>query len=185
MRVLVGVTRCSRAWMTCVFAVLALAAAGCGGGSATPASSDAGVSNAVSTKTIASSTPVGPPLTRSKLIARADAICKRRNTAIDAVKLAGLTAADVARFASQSAALEQTALLELGKLSPPPAMTARWRAILAYDRKLLAAVLKLGEYGERHQTARINALARSTQRVKRELIAAAAHDGFRYCSRVR
>jgi hypothetical protein len=184
MRVLVGVGRCSRVRMACAFAIVALAAAGCGGGSGTTASSDAGLSNA-STKAIPSSTPVGPSLTRSQLITRADAICKRRNTAIDAVKLAGATGADVARFASQSATLEQTAFLELGKLSPPSAMAAGWRAILAYDRTLLEAVLKLGEYGERNQTSRIAALAHSTQRVKSELLAAAARDGFRYCSRVR
>jgi hypothetical protein len=166
--------------MTYLLAVIALSVAGCGGGSGSTGVSDAGP-----TWTIASSTPVGPPLTRAQLIARADAICKRRNTAIDAVKLQSAKAAGVVRFASQSAALEQAAFLELGRLSPPTAMAANWQQILAYDRTLLEAVLDLGEYGKHRDARAISALAHSTEAVKRRLLAAASRDGFKYCSRVR
>jgi hypothetical protein len=129
--------------------------------------------------------PVGQPLAQPELIAHADAICRRRNTAIDAVKLSGSSPEDIARFASQSTALEQTALLELGRLRPAAPTAAAWRQLLEYSEMLLQDVVKLGEYGRRHETRLIPALSRSAGRTKRQLLAVATRDGFTYCSRVR
>jgi hypothetical protein len=129
--------------------------------------------------------PVGQPLARPELIAHADAICRRRNTGIDAVKLSGVSPDDIARFASQSTELEQTALLELGRLRPVAPMAGAWRQLLAYSEMLLQDVVRLGEYGRRHEAQLIPALSRSAARTKRQLLAAATRDGFTYCSRVR
>jgi len=164
-----------RRWIACVSVASALFAAGCGGGSQTTASTPA----------IAANTPSGPALSTSQLIARADAICKRRNTAIDAVKLHGASAAAITAFAAQSSALEQAAYLELTRLGPPASMAAQWQQVLAYTRTLLEDVVELGQYGKQGDTQAIPALSRSVVSVKRELLTAARHDGFRYCSRVR
>jgi hypothetical protein len=173
-----------RWWLSRVALVSLLALSGCGGGSPHTASTPT-IAASTPEETITASNPVGPALSRSQLIARADAICERRNSAIDAVKLHGTSPEAITRFASQSAALEQSALLDLSRLYPPASMSAQWQQTLAYSRTLLQGVLTLGHYAQHHDTRVIPALSRSVQSVKRQLLAAATRDGFRYCSRVR
>jgi hypothetical protein len=174
-----GASQRRERWLLCVLVMSLLAASGCG-------SAGAGAGGGVgSSQPLAIRAPVGQPLAQPELIAHADAICRRRNTAIDAVKLSGSSPEDIARFASQSTALEQAALLELGRLRPAAPMAAAWRQLLEYSEMLLQDVVKLGEYGRRHETRLIPALSRSAGRTKRQLLAAATRDGFTYCSRVR
>ena len=158
--------------------LLALALAGCGG-------VGSGDLPSTQTHTIAASSPEGPVRSRPQLIARADAICARRNTAIDAVKLPGTKPKDIESFAARSTVLEQTAFLELGRLRPPASMARDWQQILADSRTLLEYVVKLDEYGEYNEIRLIPALAHSTQTVKHRLQVTATHAGFKHCSRLR
>lgn len=171
--------RHSKGRMQCALIVVALALTACGSGSGNVA--DTSVSRAA----ITSSAPVGPPLSAAQLIARAETICKQRNSAIDAVKLAGGSAADVARFASQSAALEQTAFTALGRLNPPASMAGGWHMMLAYNRSLLEDVIALQEAAERHDRRIVPTITRTAETDKQQLLATAQRDGFKYCARLR
>jgi hypothetical protein len=178
------VPRGSTKWLACAsVAMSALAASGCGGSGTTAAGKAGGV--VVASQQVSVSSPVGPALAQPVFVSRADAICKRRNAAIDAVKLSGGTAASIVRFASQSTSLEQAAFLELGKLSPPATMAASWRQLLGYNRELLEDVIQLEEYGRHKESKPIAALSQSAKAVKAQLLAAGTRDGFKYCSRVR
>ena len=150
-------------WMLVAVAV-AVAVAGCGG------SGDAAG---------------GPPLSRPQLMAQAEAICRRRNVAIDAIKLRGTSAADIARFASRSVAVEQAAFTDLARLTPPASMAGDWRQVLAYSRVLLRYVVELDEFGRRGEVRAISVLARSAEAAKRQLLVVGTRGGFRYCARVR
>jgi hypothetical protein len=156
----------SRGWVPCVLGIAALVVTGCGG-----ASGDS-----------ASIVPSGP---RAQLIAQADAICERRDNAIDGVDLSGSSAASIERFAAQSASLERSALTELSKLATPASMTHEWRQILAYTSTLLQYIVELGENAKHHDTRSILALSQSDAAVKHQLQIAATHAGFRFCSRLR
>jgi hypothetical protein len=167
--------RRSKGRMRCVLIAVALGVSACGSGGGA----------SVSRPAIASSAPVGPPLSASQLIARAETICRQRNTAIDAVRLPGVSAEDVVRFASQSAALEQTAFTALGRLNPPASMAGDWHKVLAYDRSLLDDVIELEEAAEHHDKQIIPTLTRTAETVKQQLLATAQRDGFKYCARLR
>jgi hypothetical protein len=164
----------SRRWASCALGILALAAAGCGGGSATTGSSQPLAS---------SQSPASSP--SAQLIARADAICQRRNAALDAVVLKSAKAAAVVRFAAQSAALERAALSELSQLQAPASMASGWQQLLSYTQKLLSDIVKLEAYAKHDDSRSVAALSHSTEATMRQLQVTATQAGFKDCSRLK
>ncbi|HTW43515.1 MAG TPA: hypothetical protein VMD79_14510 [Solirubrobacteraceae bacterium] len=148
----------------CRLAAIALATAGCGGGAAVAA---------------------GPPLSRPVLVARAEAICRRRNAEIDAIKLQGTKPADIERFASQSTEVEGRALVELARLVPPSSMATAWRQMLIESRSLVKDVAVLADYAKRGDTRVVTTIAKAAKAAKRELLATGTQSGFTDCARVR
>jgi hypothetical protein len=152
-----------------------LAAAGCGGGS-----SGTGSTNAGSTASI----PSGDSPAERRLIATADAICGRFNTEIATTKPAGVGASELARSAPVNASLEQAALRELSKLTPPASLAGDWRRVIADRRTLAEELVKLGRYAKANNAAGIRALVVSKKAMHRELLKTATRAGFADCARV-
>lgn len=115
------------------------------------------------------------------MVVRADAICRRLNTQIEANKQASLSATEIARFAPRNAALEKTALKELSKLKPPASIARDWRQVIAYRRTLMEELAKLGRYAKANNTQAIHKLSESKKRVHQKLLTIAKRDGFKDC----
>jgi hypothetical protein len=164
-----GALRDSKRWAPCAITITALAAAGCGGGSATTRS----------TQTVAGGDLAGP---RARLIAEADVICKRRNAALEALPLSGSSARPVERYAARSAALEASALTELSGLAVPPSMAHEWQQMLNYTQAIRGDFINLREDAKRDDTRSVPALSRSLTAVKHQLQIVATSAGFKDCS---
>ncbi len=123
-------------------------------------------------------------LTRSELIARADAICRRVNA-----KLASTTISrpqDYARLLLPLAAYERAAVAEMRKLIPPASVANGWQQVLAGAQTLADATAKLGEsvkgnslQGTPSTRSASIAAAKGTQ----QMTAAARREGFKDCAR--
>jgi hypothetical protein len=145
-----------------VLLLTALTAAGCGGQGSTP---------------------------KSRLIARADAICKplnaRRSQANAQVgAVTGVAALPkVARVAPGLAAYERAAIAELRTLTVPASLTADWQKILAGAQQLAANTAKLGDEAKGGNLKEVEAVIHQDQQSERELIAIATAVGFKHCGR--
>jgi hypothetical protein len=150
---------------TPVIAVVALGA--CGG---------AGSTRAVKSSTSDSSTAT------TLFIARADAICQRLDAELAAGEPKHLSVRQLASRAPLHAALEQKAVVSLGKLAPPSSLAGDWRQILSLREGLAQALAEVGRDARRGDQPGIQAVATSKKRLHAALFGLASHDGFRYCS---
>jgi hypothetical protein len=119
---------------------------------------------------------------QSKFIAEADAICSRLNSEIVVKEAPGLNLREIARLSLPHAILEQKALRELSKLTPPPSHAHGWQQIVAYRRTLAEELLQFAHYAKANDAAAVQALGVSKERVHRELLALAGREGFSACS---
>jgi hypothetical protein len=159
-----------------VLVAATLAAGGCGDGSSqTPASGATRSSGSL---------PSGGPLSRSELIARADAICLRLNNELAATAAKSVGMREIARVSPRHAALEQTAVMELSKLTPPASIARDWRQIVAYRQTLAEELALLGRYAKVKNARSVRALAVSKKHLHRQLTTVATRDGFKRCSRL-
>jgi hypothetical protein len=169
------------------FALLAvaIATAGCGGGSGTTASSqNSPASNSPASSSVTSTAPHPPSVASEHLIASADQICQRLNTKLAASKPARQSIAELARVTPEHEALEQKAITELSKLTPPAAIALAWRKLVADRRTLANELLKLALDAQLKDVAGIRTLGVSKERAHKELLAVAKSAGFKACSRV-
>lgn len=81
-------------------------------------------------------------LSRRELIAKADPICRRANTAVDSAKF---DLQNLAQRAPGIAAAQLQASAELAKLTPPSSMSADWKVIVDGLRRSGAGIQKAGE----------------------------------------
>jgi len=157
-----GLPRSARKLTPLLGAVLALA--GCGGSSGTP------VAGVVSTAA------------KARLLASADAICRRLNSSLD---ISGSTKSEViAAAASKNAGLELAALAQLEALSPPAALAGRWRRILAYRRTLAHELPTLAQYETGNDTEALQTLIATKLRLHRDLHIEALRFGLSDCAEV-
>jgi len=163
---------------TALVAAAMLAAAGCGG-SSTAAPSGSAASRTEPTESRTSNDSAA----RSRLIAKADAICRRLNRELAAAP-SRLEARQIASSAPRNAALERRALAELGRLRPPASLARDWRQIIAYRRTLAEELAELGRYAKAGDVPAMKALGASKKRVHQKLSELATRDGFKDCSRV-
>lgn len=176
--------RCGLALL--VLVVIALPIAGCGGGSGTAASSQSGASTSGSPAKPGGSgtSSSGAPLSKSQLVAQADAICKRINAEIASVKAKSKSTPEILRIVPRNLALEQKAVSELSTLNPPVSLVHDWRQILGYRRTLVNQLAELVRDAKRHDASAVKALVSSKTRVHELLRQAATHSGFKDCARV-
>jgi hypothetical protein len=121
------------------------------------------------------------PLTRSELIAKANAICRR--VYIRRVALKITKQQDYARIEPQLAAYELAALAEMRKLTPPASMTSDWQQIIAGAQIIADLTKKFGEYAKAHELGRTRTLYSMAAKVPPSL-ATAKRDGFSDCAQL-
>ena len=189
-----------RKWLpTLLLIAAALFIAGCGGGSSQAVSSsassaNAGATNSGSTSTGTTSTstasPVSTPgksskpLSKARLIARADGICKRLSVELDNPADKVQTQQDIARIAPQRAALERTALSELYKLTPSATMSHAYQQMLTVRQTLIEDVTKLGEDASANNLQAEAPVYSSSATEIRQLATTAQRSGFKYCGQL-
>jgi hypothetical protein len=159
-----------RAFLTLILIATVLVVAGCGGASGDSAS--------------IASAPLGESSTQAILITRADVICKRLNVKIASAKPKNQGIREIARLSPIHARLEQAAVAELDKLTPPSAIATSWRRIIAYRRALAEELVKLGRYAQANNVSAVRALAASKRRTHKRLLTLALRTGFKACSLV-
>ena len=142
------------------------------GGAATP------------TTTGSSSTGSGGVLPASRFAVKADAVCSRLNADLIAAKDIIRTSQDIVRIAPQRAAAEQTALTELSKLKPPASMAQGYQQMLAARQALIEDTIRLGDYAATNNTKAGPPLFEASERVVRQMGAAARRIGLEDCGRI-
>jgi hypothetical protein len=161
-----------------------LSASGCGGsksGSGATTSSVAAPSTTATGQTTSSSVASGKPLSASELVAKADAICAQLNRELGKDNIRSRE--DVLRVVPHRVAIEQAALTELSKLTPPAVIASGYRQILAARRTLIEETTKLGEYTQANNNRAMVPVYKSSVAVARRMALAAHHAGFKDCGR--
>jgi hypothetical protein len=170
----------SRRCIVTAVAVLAVhVSTGCGGSTASTGSP----TSVASHKTFARTASVVKSRDGTRLIARADAICKRLNSQV--IASGGLhTAEEIVRVAPKNAALERMASADLQKLASPPPLRAEWRAFLSFRRELAAELDALVAAKRRHD-ARAAQIAATAKKILHSLMrGTATHLGMRDCAHI-
>lgn len=125
------------------------------------------------------------PLTRAQLIAKADAICKRVTTRLQASGANHAnTPAQLERLAKSLATYEQSAFDELGALVPPAALEADWKRFVAGAQTLAESTTKLSQDLATKARAKIQALITSAEATQKQMVAIAKRDGMKACEQV-
>src|ERR1700685_1533572 len=126
---------------------------------------------------------------KSRLIARADAICKplnaRRKQADAEVGAVRSVAAlpKVARIAPGLAAYEGGVIAELRELTVPAVLGEDWQRILTGMQELAGNTAKLGEDAKAGDLQSVEGVIHTDQQKEKELITVAATAGFAHCGR--
>jgi len=161
--------------LTGLVAAVALAA-GCGGQGKTQQTKSASVPRSSEPRTAHESAAA------ARLIAKADAICKRLNNKLAATASTGSEARQLARSAPRHAAQERRAVAELRTLTPPASLAADWTQMIAYRQTLLEELVELARYAKANNARAIQSLGASKKRVHQKLKELARRDGFKDCS---
>ena len=169
-------TRVSNAVLV-VVAAIPVFAAGCGDSGHPPRSSPAGSPTGRN-----QSDRSNESAAKSRLIAHADAICRRVNKELTSASRP--EASKVARTAPHNAALEQRAVVALSKLTPPASLARDWTQIIAYRRTLAQELVALARDAKVGDVPAMQALGVTKKHVHQKLTQLATHDGFTDCSSV-
>jgi hypothetical protein len=119
------------------------------------------------------------------VLAQADAICARLGKQLDdADKLVrNFTPPGLARLTALDIPLEEAALAQLGKLSPPP--DARdWQQSIDYRRALLPLLMELHEHASHNDTQGYHATNVIFHKAQYRMLEAAQRTGLEVCSHV-
>jgi hypothetical protein len=160
--------------------ITVLAISGCGASSRTHSShaaTDPAASTAQPNPADSASNTGG-----STLIASIEAICARRDAAIAAVGTTANTEAQLRHIAKGRAAVEQTTLNELSKLTTPTQLEPSWRKFIAYRRTLIKDWITVSkQQGAGDQSAHALSLAELAQK---GMLKAAKEAHLKQCTEV-
>jgi hypothetical protein len=176
---------------------VAIAVSGCGGSSSKTATTAAASSSQTSsTQTPAAQTSSthtsaapsvgvttvhvasGTPLTRSALIAKVDAICKRTNMEIKSISVGNLT--EFKRELPQAAIYYNAETNKLIKLVPPASLAHDWLTLIK-SAQLFSEYARLAGYdGQTGQN--VIPAVHSAGQAREPMTAVAQHDGFKDCT---
>jgi hypothetical protein len=147
---------------------------GCGGGGPTTAS------NRTASNSAAVSSGAAIESSELHLIDAAGAICERLNTEI--VKSSNrVDVAEIVHVAPRNAVLEQRAVAELARLTPPAALAHDWHQLLAYRRTLAQQLATLVGYARRNDGHALDTLIAAKERLRGQLRTTAASLGLQDC----
>jgi hypothetical protein len=169
--------------LTCVIVLAGAPLAGCGSKTASTvrqptssASADAGSAGA--------GTSTGEALSRSSLIAHADAICRETNAKLARTQAKGEGPEQVAAAVVENETIERKANGALAKLTPPAELASSWKKMLGYRRSLADQLGSLAAASRNHATASIKALGASKKKLHGDLRQLATKAGFKDCAKV-
>jgi hypothetical protein len=161
-----------------------LAVGGCGGSShSSPTAKTASSSSRpASTTVLAPIVPrSSPPLARTELTRKANAICRRIGAQINLIKARSAAEFDLGMV--QAAAYERTLYAELSKLAPPASLAGPWSQMIGYARTLAEGVIKVTQYPNALDNASVRPLFASIAQAKLLLHASAKRVGLTSCAR--
>jgi hypothetical protein len=122
------------------------------------------------------------PLTRAELTIKANAICKTVTAKLSSRTLK--TPQDIARFATELASFEQSALTDLSKLVPPAELANDWKRFIAGAQTLAENTSKLGEYAKANNLKTARSLITSSTAIQHQMQAIAKRDDLKDCEQV-
>jgi hypothetical protein len=148
----------------------ALCLAACGGGGASSSSQTSAAAAAPK------------PLTRKALIARANAICRRAKTRIDAVDVPSniQDANQAAKYFSQVSDLSDATMAELRRLKAPAGIAADWTAYIGKQQEYVDLIHTLRDKAEAGDRSGLHDLQRAPT-LNRQTNAAADKVGATVC----
>lgn len=126
------------------------------------------------------------PLTHAQLVEKANAICRHVAKEIEASSK-GQSASNpqqIARLASRLAGFEQSALGELGGLTPPAALEADWKRFLAGAQSLADDTATLSETATSKDAAAARRALTSAESTQKQMVAIAKRNGLGDCEQV-
>lgn len=126
-----------------------------------------------------------PRLTRAQLTSRANAICRKVSSKLQAATggKSISTPQQVHSLAAKLSDFEQTSLAELGELVPPPALEADWKRFVAGAQALAENTAKLSEQSSVAGPATQRLLA-SSEATQKQMVAIAKRTGLTDCEQV-
>jgi hypothetical protein len=158
--------------------VFALAAGGCGGaGEVTHADSSA-------TSSAKPAATVSQPAASAGQLARAAAICTRRNRELVAATRPGASLNEILATAPRRAAIERKALTELERISPPAKIAQEWKTILAATEGSLNTTEDLAKDVPSNDLASLRRQIASVNKPQLRLLLTATRAGIKQCASV-
>jgi hypothetical protein len=158
-------------------AVISLVASGCGGSSKTGSTA-----TAAALPPIPAAATTGKPLTKTELIATADAICAHTNH-----KLSGLTIVDkneFARLIPEVAVYFASEAEELNKLVATGAIKPSWATMLKDFYRYGEDVGQVARYDQAKNFKASVPILQTAEALHQELEVLAKHEGFTNCARL-
>jgi hypothetical protein len=145
----------------------------------TPTTSTASTQTEPSSTTTATSGASG-----QGAVAAAEQICARRNHALAAIPDTATNLRALAAAARRRAGVDERAVSELEKVSPPADLAARYRQLIAFDKAALLRVVTLGERAEAGDAAAVRLAKAKAASGRLRLLILLAHTGLKECSAI-
>jgi hypothetical protein len=173
---------CERLAALMLVAAIVFTATSCGN-STRPSTRSTSISVPTSTSAPVSSASVKKTneLTRTRLIARADAICGRIKARRNLLKFG--VAGSFVVILPQLAVYEQALFVELSKLTPPASMTSDWSQILADAHTLADSTAELNRDAQTNTAKGAQRLFTVFAQARRRLQSTAMRGGLTVCAR--
>lgn len=169
-----------------VFAA-ALVVAGCGGSSKTDSTiaSTASATTPVATTPTTTTTRVitvrsGTPLSHSKWVAKANAICHRTNLKLESSTIK--SRAEATQLFAQAADYDHTEAIEMSKVVPPAAVAHDWSEIVAGIQKFGEYTAIAAEYARANNLGSAGSIVSKGKAIQEKETAIAKQDGIKECS---
>jgi hypothetical protein len=150
-----------------------------------PSTTATAPSQASATASSAATTSASTPHAASGAAAQADTICVRRNQELVGVPIGSGGLAATASAASRRGAIEQRALAELGKLTPPASVAHDWKNLIAASKISLGHVLELAKDASSNDREGASRELAASGGAQLRLLVAAVRTGARHCATIR
>jgi len=125
-------------------------------------------------------TACGGGLSKSELVAKGDAICKRINTRM-AKQPDPKSAKDLQRLANKTVALSDPAIDDMEELEPPSELEADFDRFVASLKRQRDLTRKIGEAAGEGDTAELQKVGADAQKAQKEYRRLSGRIGFKEC----
>ena len=125
-------------------------------------------------------TACGGGLSKSELVAKGDAICKRINTRM-AKQPDPKSAKDLQRLANKTVALSDPAIDDMEELEPPSELEADFDKFVASLKRQRDLTRKIGEAAGEGDTAELQKVGADAQKAQKEYRRLSGRIGFKEC----